>query len=672
MRLKYLWFTVLISIFFIPVIGQDFYTTQWTQKGTTYSGLLIYYGENDALMRVNFDYNGQNHIAEFKCKGEYFKRSEYSKYSGYLLNGFSAKMIQGDLSLTYIPDNFIFVAKEGENALPYVLDDNDLEIHYGDILKVSKWEKIEISSFSVPFVKKYFTVEEELYKSALALNSKQQLEGYRISTQAYGKDSWVVAMSKGTDYTTQVSQASPQYPKKWVISKWQEGLDVTSASYGKGEWEVTMSKGTGYLAQQWRINSFLEFDWFEQKWSENYAITSLAYGNGAWITIVSQGTPYIYQEVKTSENYPQEWVNHKWKKGFSITSVVYGGGKWAVVMSKGANYGLQMWKTSQEFPKDWINKKWKKNYYITSIAYGQGLWCVIMSQKSNYITQIWNKTQDYPQSWIKSKWEEPQHQNSDGNNLRHFTNAKMHLVVVANTQVPDIGTSCSIDQHRAEHEFEVICKELNIELNKVIINDYNLDKENVTQAIENLKPAPNDIIAFVYTGHGYRTKDQRSRYPRISFRLASDEPVDETTSYELEEIYDEIASKGARLTFVIGDCCNADSGRTMRDGGVSMITSNNQLKGKVSRLKKLFLDSRGSMIVTAARPNETSCGNLKDGGYFILSFFQSLYKETSYLSSSELPRWDNIVQNAIDATTYKSESLNGCQKQNGIYQSTIR
>ena len=51
--------------------------------------------------------------------------------------------------------------------------------------------------------KKFFTIEEELYKSVLSLNSDQQLEGFRISAKAYGQGMWAVAMSKGTDFTTQ-------------------------------------------------------------------------------------------------------------------------------------------------------------------------------------------------------------------------------------------------------------------------------------------------------------------------------------------------------------------------------------------------------------------------------------------------------------------------------------
>ena len=94
------------------------------------------------------------------------------------------------------------------------------------------------------------------------------------------------------------------------------------------------------------------------------------------------------------------------------------------------------------------------------------------------------------------------------------------------------------------------------------------------------------------------------------------------------------------------------------------------MQGKVSRLKKLFINA--DILVAAAEPNQTACGSRQNGGYFTTSFFQSLNKETSCLSGAQLPSWDNIIKNTLNSAAYKTQNLNGCSKQNGIFKSSVR
>ncbi len=677
--------------------GQDFYKTTWTNQGNTYEGLLIYYQESDAIMRISFDYQGKKCIAEYKCQGEYF---DDANYSGYLLDGFSAQMIKGNMSLKYIPDNFIFVKSGQTYETPYVIDDGDLSAgNYTTLKKVDSWGKAESSQFSVSFIEQFFLPSEELYKQLLSLNSNNSLDGFRISSTAYGDGLWAVAMSKGTDLTKQTWKTSSSFPSSWIDKQWNKGLDITGIAYGQNMWQVTMSKGAGYIKQAWTTNTSLDNNWIKKKWNEGYAITEMVYANNQWATVMSKGTSYYHQAFEASQVYPSKWINQKWSEGYSITSVTFGQGHWIVVMSKGASLGLQSWKTSQNFPKKWVNNNWQRDYYITSIGYANGLWCVVMSEKTDFTTQTWKTSYDFPKTWIQDKLDEVATQqvitnNNNTNNNNHTTvtnnntntnnnnnnntntntntysssaNVNLHLIVAANTKIFDIGTSCRVDQKRVESEFETICNELNIGFNKVVINEEQLQKVNIQQALNNLHPGKNDIVVFIYSGHGYRFSNEDSPYPRISLRYNTYQSVNTSTSFNLEEIYDQVVAKGARLNIVFGDCCNSNLGVTSRGGGSGILASRNQIQGKISRLKKLFIDTRGNILAAAAQPNQTACGNARDGGYFLMSFFQSLNKETSYLSASEKPSWDNILTNTMKAASYKTQSLNGCKQQNGIY-----
>ncbi len=86
----------------------------------------------------------------------------------------------------------------------------------------------------------------------------------------------------------------------------------------------------------------------------------------------------------------------------------------------------------------------------------------------------------------------------------------------------------------------MICEELGIGLKKTVIEDDNFSKESLTYALDNLRPRAIDIVAFFYSGHGFRWKDQASRYPSLFFSYSRYQKPDKTNSVTLEEVYDKM------------------------------------------------------------------------------------------------------------------------------------
>lgn len=121
---RLLLFILLAAAWTQPVVGQIFYETRWTTGNVKYTGLLIYYDDNDAVMRIKYTINNKYKVAEFKCFGEHFGEDEYS---GYILDGQDAIVVYGDDGNGYSADNFIFINTNGTYASPYHIDDNGLE-----------------------------------------------------------------------------------------------------------------------------------------------------------------------------------------------------------------------------------------------------------------------------------------------------------------------------------------------------------------------------------------------------------------------------------------------------------------------------------------------------------------------------------------------------------------
>jgi hypothetical protein len=85
---------------------------------------------------------------------------------------------------------------------------------------------------------------------------------------------------------------------------------------------------------------------------------------------------------------------------------------------------------------------------------------------------------------------------------------------------------------------------------------------------------------------------------------------------------------------------------------------------EIEKLKKLFVNSSGNIIITGSSPGEYSWCNA-NGGFFTLSFIQALKEEIGYMRT-EAPTWEHIAQNTVKSTQYKAKSCNGCKPQNPV------
>ncbi len=242
----------------------------------------------------------------------------------------------------------------------------------------------------------------------------------------------------------------------------------------------------------------------------------------------------------------------------------------------------------------------------------------------------------------------------------------LRLLMVANTEVDDIGIACQQDVKNITNEFRNIARVLEIPYEQTVISESAFNKNNVAKAVKEFSPNPNDIAVFIYSGHGFRFKDQKEFYPSIDLSpTAYDKAVDNYST--MTDIYNEIIKKGAKLNIVLSDCCNTQIGATTPSSiSVNTLFSRASHSLDTNKLRELFLGSQGNVWATAASPGEASWCGVK-GGFFLLSFIESLRYQISSLTE-EKPSWDSLINLTIDEA-YKKTTSNGVPRvQNGIKQ----
>ncbi|MCR4853979.1 MAG: caspase family protein [Prevotella sp.] len=259
-------------------------------------------------------------------------------------------------------------------------------------------------------------------------------------------------------------------------------------------------------------------------------------------------------------------------------------------------------------------------------------------------------------------------QSDYGNASNSNKGVTIHLVEVVNTEISDIGEACARDYKNIKNQMKGITQALGIQLREYPVVGEEFTREAVEKTLNRVKPSSNDVVFFLYSGHGFRFSNQSSKFPCIYLSTSEYDELDENSYMEMDAIYDEVCRKGARLNIVLSDCCNSsiDEEAPCHMRGTLLSRSNNNFSA--DRLRDLFINSRGSLLSTSSSPGETSVCDLT-GGYFTLSFIRSLRKEINVMNTSPVS-WDRLISNTISAARERSKSDGNAQ--NGLKKGNIQ
>ena len=409
---------------------QKFYETSWKSNNITYTGLLIYNNDNDALMRVKYSVNNSNKVAEFKCYKIPFSDGDIK---GYYWDGRNAKLVKGNGS-SYNADNFYFIDKGGYYSKPMHIDDYGMnqsnKANYYN--KVSYWKEIQPNRFTKSYVSSFFYSYENYYDKLLMLkltnssnpkNSPYNDSIYSLyNTNIYSlyntnkKSSPNTTIQEDSDLGSISNYTIGSYKEKWIIRSkfpktdindlWNSGYDINSLTYSKNKWIIDFTKKKTYNSQKWSTNKEFPKENIGKGWEDGYTISSITYGNGVWAVNMSKGTGYYEQIWRTRKLYPKEEIDKAWQQGKQITQLSYHDGLWVLIMSKGTGLYAQSTVRAKELPREKIKKGWDEGKYITSFTYGDGNWIVVMSKGTKYSKQRWRTRSYFPKEEIEKGWKD--------------------------------------------------------------------------------------------------------------------------------------------------------------------------------------------------------------------------------------------------------------------------
>jgi Caspase domain len=237
-------------------------------------------------------------------------------------------------------------------------------------------------------------------------------------------------------------------------------------------------------------------------------------------------------------------------------------------------------------------------------------------------------------------------------------NTNFYFIALVNTLDSSIGISAQKDLTRMTETFATLTKQVGIRFVPIIIAGVDFNIANAQRVIDTVKPkAGTDIVFFYYSGHGFRYSDDVSKFPRISFRTTRLQ-LRAVNNLGVEEVYNKLLAKKARVTIVISDCCNENIGASV-PVGMDLLRPRSSgtegLKVNFDNFKKLFLPPQPlSIIVGSAEKNQLAVGNPSMGGYFT-NYFQAQLQNSLYTNTGE-SSWLRLLIKAKESTTQKALS----------------
>ena len=223
---------------------------------------------------------------------------------------------------------------------------------------------------------------------------------------------------------------------------------------------------------------------------------------------------------------------------------------------------------------------------------------------------------------------------------------KLHGIIFANTNDPNIRDGCSADYYNMKDEFTRITNGTSLTLNPYFYRDNRFTKSKFTSVIKNLNVSYNDIIICYITTHGQRSPSSDSKFPDVLFNNSSNQ-------YQAESVHNYLVKTyyKAKLIITIIDACNSKTVRDYKSQTISKGTRKCKTCPTVQEkiaYKQLFTQSKGNIILSSSEPGRPSVSR-PDGSAFTTSLLHAISQEVKDGSAS----WREIVK-STRLKTYNS------------------
>lgn len=210
------------------------------------------------------------------------------------------------------------------------------------------------------------------------------------------------------------------------------------------------------------------------------------------------------------------------------------------------------------------------------------------------------------------------------------TGQSLHTIVVTDPN----SLPARHDKKKIRRELSVVAKKTGLKLKPRYFSSHQTGLANTLRSIS---CKPDDVLLFYFSGHA----SSKAGWPSFANR-------GDGVRYKQTGVHKALAGKGARLTIILFDGCNAGN------SGEAVYNFSEVYKiGLSDNLRLLFRKSRGTVIACASRAGNYAYGNNDIGSFFTLSLIEAMRNVPAGKASDRRNVWSNWAK----ATTKGTNSL---------------
>lgn len=214
----------------------------------------------------------------------------------------------------------------------------------------------------------------------------------------------------------------------------------------------------------------------------------------------------------------------------------------------------------------------------------------------------------------------------------------LYLVTCIDAVNADIAGGCKQDAELAVDLFRGEAARLaGLNFSQI---DLPFSQAAVQDFVDKFQCNSNDVVIFLYSGHGFRYDDDGDEWPWPYMYLCDRNSDKETLDcdFDLEQVYDALVEKGPRMSITIGNSCNDPLENSDPDSDATPYVEDASQRQRFFRAD-LFSQFSGHIIASACSRNQSAYTNIDAGSYFAVELFKSI---AAALDSDKPRSWEGI------------------------------
>lgn len=207
----------------------------------------------------------------------------------------------------------------------------------------------------------------------------------------------------------------------------------------------------------------------------------------------------------------------------------------------------------------------------------------------------------------------------------------LHAILIADTNDGQIGPSVQVDLNNVK---KTLSEGLPVgRLHVTEVQGGDVSKDHVLQLISELAIEPDDSVLVYYSGHGgFDINDGHKIYLSNGESMLRSDMIDSITQPYTPKFW-----------ALVTDCCS-NIPKSQQGLGCGKASS-------TILLEELFLNSRGRIDITSARPQQVAYGSDANGGTFTLALCQVFTSNANVKMT-----WNEVFAETRELTALASES----------------